>query len=66
MFDFFIGLGLIGITILICLIIILPLIITLIVGVALANIIGLTGLAWWCFIILFYIIVGSIIGAGTK
>ena len=66
MFDFFIGLGLIGILILICLLIVLPLFVTVVVGVALANIIGLTGLGWWCFVVLFYIVVTSIIGAGTR
>lgn len=35
---------------------------TLIVGVTLANYLGLTGIVWWAFIILFWCVVTSIIG----
>ena len=63
--DFLTGLGVIGVLLLICLIIFLPLFITVIVGVALANILGFSGLVWWCFIILFYIVITAIIGKGA-
>lgn len=56
-------LGIIGIIGLIILIILLPLIITIIVGIAFANLLGFTGLYWWCFVILFYLIVTAILGA---
>lgn len=61
-----IGLLDLGIFGLICLVIIallLPLIATIIVGIAFANMLGFTGIYWWAFVILFYIIISSIIGA---
>lgn len=50
--------------VLIC-IILLPVILTLIVGMAFANYFGFTGLTWWAFMILFYLIVSAIIGTIT-
>lgn len=56
-------LGLIGFILLILLILLLPLIATIIVGVALANILGFTGITWWAFVILFYFVIGAILGS---
>ena len=56
-------LGIIGIILLIILIICLPIILTIIVGIAFANMFGFTGLSWWAFVILFYLIIMSIFGA---
>lgn len=63
MLDFLMGLGVIGLLVAILLI---PLVVTIIVGVAIANLLGFTGIVWWAFVILFYIVVSSIIGMSTK
>lgn len=59
-------LGVIGLIILLILIILVPLIVTVIVGVAFANMLGFTGITWWAFVILFYLIVSAIFGALGK
>ena len=56
-------LGILGIILLIILILLLPLILTIIVGVGFANMLGFTGIFWWAFVILFFIIIGAILGA---
>lgn len=57
-------LGLIGICAFIVLcIILLPVVLTVLVGVAFANHLGFTGIYWWAFVILFYLIIGAIFGA---
>jgi len=66
MFDFLIGLGVIGVIILIVILILLPFIATIIVGAAIANILGFTGVVWWCFMIIFYLVTTAIIGSATK
>lgn len=66
MFDFLIGLGVIGLILSIVIILILPFIFTVVVGVALANLLGFTGFTWWAFVILFYLVIGSILGAYSK
>ena len=57
-------LGLIGIGafIILCLIL-LPVILTIIVGVAFANYLGFSGIYWWAFVIFFYLIIGAIFSA---
>lgn len=55
-------LGVIGIIILILIAILLPFVLTIIVGIAFANMFGFTGIYWWAFVILFYIVVGAILG----
>lgn len=56
-------LGILGIILLIVLILLLPLILTIIVGVAFANMLGFTGIFWWAFVILFFIVIGAVLGA---
>ena len=53
-------LGIVGIIILILLI---PFLVTIIVGIAIANMLGFTGITWWAFVILFYLIIGAIFAA---
>lgn len=55
--------GLFGVILLIVLIVLIPFILTIIVGIAFANLLGFTGIYWWAFIILFYLIVSAIFGA---
>lgn len=56
-------LGTIGLIGLIILIILLPIILTIIVGIGFANMLGFTGIFWWAFVILFYLVVSAILGA---
>lgn len=54
--------GIVGLIILIILILLIPAILTVLVGIAFANMLGFTGIFWWAFVILFYIIIGAILG----
>ena len=57
-------LGIIGIVLLILIcIILLPIVLTLIVGIGFANMFGFTGIYWWAFVILFYLIICAILSA---
>ena len=56
------GLFGIGVFIILC-IIVLPVLVTVLVGIAFANLLGLTGLFWWAFVILFYLLMSAIFGA---
>ena len=56
------NLGIMGIILLIILIFLVPFIVTIIVGIGLANLMGFTGVFWWAFVILFYIVIASILG----
>lgn len=47
---------------LIIFILLLPLISSIVIGMTLATLIGLTGLSWWCFLYLFVVLVMGIIG----
>ena len=58
--------GIAGVLLLIIVLILLPIIVTFVVGIAFANLLGFTGLTWWCFIILFYIIISGILGLIGK
>lgn len=54
--------GAVGIFLLLVLVLLLPAILTIIVGIAFANMFGFTGIYWWAFVILFYIVIGAILG----
>lgn len=60
--ELLLGVGVIGLILLICIIALLPLICTIILGTFIATSLGLTGLVWWAFVILFYIILMGVIG----
>ena len=51
-----------GIIILILLIFLIPFVCTIILGVAFANMLGLSGIIWWAFLIIFYLIIMGILG----
>lgn len=55
--------GIIGIILLMVLILLLPIMITVLVGIAFANMFGFTGIYWWAFVILFYLVIGAIFGS---
>lgn len=59
--------GVVFVFFIICFVIIIPIIATIVIGMWIANQLGLSGIVWWSFIILFWLIVSSIISAlGTK
>lgn len=60
--ELLLGIGVIGLAIFVCILVLLPLLCTIILGTFLATALGLTGLVWWAFVILFYIIIMGIIG----
>ena len=66
MFKLFEIAGLTGIILIIILLILLPVFVTLIVGMAFANLFGFTGVTWWAFIILFYLLISAILGMVSK
>jgi hypothetical protein len=63
--EVLLGLGLTGIIVLFCLIALIPLICTIILGTYFATTIGLEGITWWAFVIIFYLIIVGILGALT-
>ena len=66
MLDLFKIAGLTGIVVIILFIILLPLVATIIVGIAFANILGFTGITWWAFLIVFYLIISGIMSLLSK
>ena len=50
-----------AIIVLLVVIVCLPLICTIILGTYLATLLGLTGIVWWSFVILFWIVLMSLI-----
>jgi len=61
--DFLLALGIMTLSLIIC---IFSTLITIIVGISLANYLGLTGIVWWSFVILFWMIVTSILRYSSK
>lgn len=59
--EFLLGLGIIGTILLIIIIAFIPLLCTIILGTYFATTLGLTGIVWWAFIIIFYLVVMGII-----
>lgn len=58
--------GLVGLIMIILFIIFLPLICTIILGMYIAGVLNLSGITWWAFMIIFYIIIMSVIGKLTS
>lgn len=54
--------GAMGFILLVILIIFIPLICTIILGITFANMLGLTGITWWAFIVIFYLVLMGILG----
>lgn len=63
--ELLLGLGLIGVILLLLIICFIPLICTIILGTYFATALGLTGIVWWAFVIIFYLIIAGILGALT-
>lgn len=66
MLGFLEGFGIIGIILLVTLILLIPFVLTVILGIAFANMLGFTGITWWAFIIIFYLIVSGILSMVAK
>lgn len=60
------GIGIIGIILFILVLALLPFVCTIVLGTYLATMLGLTGIVWWAFVILFYIVIMGIIGSIAK
>ena len=60
--EFLIGIGVVGLVMFICIIVLLPLLCTIILGTYFATALGLTGLVWWAFVIIFYLIIMGVLG----
>ena len=56
------GLGFLAIGMIILIILFIPLICTIVLGTYFATILGLTGIVWWAFVIIFYLIIMGMIG----
>lgn len=63
--EILLGFGIIGLVLFICIILLIPFICTIILVTFLATNLGLSGIVWWAFVILFYIIIMGLIGAIT-
>ena len=63
--ELLLGLGIIGIILLIAILVLIPLICTIILGTYFATALGLTGIVWWAFVIIFYLIIIGILGVLT-
>lgn len=60
--EILLGLGVIGLILFAIMILLLPLICTIILGTYFATALGLSGLVWWAFVIIFYFIITGILG----
>lgn len=60
--EIILGLGLIGFILFVLMIALLPLICTLVLGTYIASSLGLTGIVWWSFVILFYLVLMGLLG----
>lgn len=60
--ELLIGIGVLGIILFILVLVLLPFVCTIILGTYLATTLGLTGLVWWSFVIIFYLIIAGLLG----
>lgn len=60
--ELLLGIGVVGIILFILVLALLPFICTIILGTYLATTLGLTGLVWWSFVIIFYLIIAGLLG----
>ena len=60
--ELLIGIGIMGIILFILVLILLPFVCTIILATYLATTLGLTGLVWWSFVIIFYLVIEGLLG----
>jgi len=58
--------GVLGIIIFFMIILLLPIIATIVLGIYIANALGLTGIVWWSFLIIFWLIIMGILSLLSK
>lgn len=58
--------GILGLIVLFVFILLIPLICTIVIGTYIATILGLTGLVWWSFVILFFIVVSAVLSMISR
>jgi len=56
------AIGVMGIILFILVLALLPFICTIVLGTYLATTLGLTGIVWWSFVILFYLLIAGLFG----
>lgn len=64
--ELLIGIGVLGIILFILVLALVPFVCTIILGTYLATILGLTGLVWWSFVIIFYLVIAGLLGLITR
>lgn len=64
--ELLVGIGVLGIVLFILVLILLPFICTIILGTYLATTLGLTGLVWWSFVIIFYLVIVGLLGLMAR
>lgn len=58
--------GVLGIIIFFMIILLLPVVATIVLGIYIANALGLTGIVWWSFLIIFWLIIMGILSLLSK
>ena len=58
--------GVLGIIIFFMIILLLPIIATIVLGIYIANALGLTGIVWWSFLIIFWLIIMGLLSLLSK
>lgn len=58
--------GVLGIIIFFMIILLLPVIATIVLGIYIANALGLTGIVWWSFLIIFWLIIMGLLSLLSK
>lgn len=64
--ELLIGIGIMGIILFILVLVLLPFVCTIILGTYLATTLGLTGLVWWSFVIIFYLVIAGLLGLMAR
>lgn len=60
--ELLIGIGVMGVILFILVLALLPFVCTIVLGTYLATTLGLTGIVWWSFVILFYLLIAGLFG----
>lgn len=59
--NFIVDLGIAGLILLVFILILLPIIIALVLGIAIANFFAVSGITWWCLVIFMALIIYGVI-----
>lgn len=59
-------LGIIGFIIFLIIVGLIPIVATILVGTAFATMLGFTGILWWAFVILFWLVITAILNCLDK